>query len=144
MDTRSLWVGAAILMTIATRALADDPCSYKGTTYSHGSAACQAGTQYRCADGTWKSLGIACSEKPAEGAGCKFGGQSYSSGSVSCQSGTRYRCEDAVWQSLGVACAAGDAPKVAPVGRTCMYNNATVATNSRYPISSTTTTRKWV
>ena len=138
MVKRSLLIGAAALAFIATRAQADDFCSYKGTPYSHGSAACQAGTQYRCDDGEWKALGVACSEKLAEGAGCKFGGEAYSSGSVSCQSGTRYRCDDAVWKSLGVTCGAGDAPRIIPGARTCMYNNATVATNSTICKSGTT------
>ena len=118
---------------IAGPAFGDADCKYKGATYSHGSAVCQSGTQYRCNDGQWKGLGIACTENPPVGAkSCAFNGKSYSPGSASCQSGTQYRCDDGAWVSLAVACTGGGEPAVgmAPVGRTCMYNGATVATES--------------
>jgi len=110
-----------------------DDCNYRGQMYSHGAAACQAGSQFRCDDGQWKGLGIACAANaPAAAKGCAFHGNSFSPGSVSCQSGTRYQCDDGAWTSLAVACPnAGDAPApMAPIGRTCMYNGATVATES--------------
>jgi hypothetical protein len=118
---------------IAGPAFGDADCKHKGTTYSHGSAVCQSGTQYRCDDGQWKGLAIACPENPsAKGKSCAFDGKSYSPGSASCQSGTQYRCDDGAWLSLAVACTASGqvAERLAPVGRTCMYNEATVATES--------------
>ena len=118
---------------IAGPAFGNADCRYKGTTYSHGAAVCQSGTQYRCDDGQWNGLAIACTENPAvAGKACAFNGKSYSPGSASCQSGTQYRCDEGAWASLAIACTAGDAPAagMAPVGRTCMYNGATVATES--------------
>ena len=118
---------------IAGPVFGDDDCTYKGTTYSHGSAVCQSGSQYRCDDGQWKGLGIACAVNlPVAAKGCTFNGDAFSPGSASCQSGTQYRCDDGAWTSLAVACPkAGDAPaRMAPAGRTCMYNGATVATQS--------------
>jgi len=118
---------------IAGPVFGDDDCKYKGTTYSHGSAVCQSGTQYRCNDGQWKGLAIACTENPPLGAkSCAFNGKSYSPGSASCQSGTQYRCDDGAWVSLAVACTGGSEPAVgmAPVGRSCMYNGATVGAAS--------------
>jgi hypothetical protein len=35
-------------------------CSYAGQSYSAGAAICQAGTQYHCDAGAWRSLGLAC------------------------------------------------------------------------------------
>lgn len=63
---------------------------------------------------------------------CDLHGRSYSHGSASCQSDIEYRCDDGAWRSLKLACGGGlDAPaRVAPAGRTCMYNGATVATQS--------------
>jgi hypothetical protein len=110
-----------------------DDCNYRGTTYSNGAAVCQAGSQFRCDGGDWKGLGIACDADARDVAKvCAFDGNSFSTGAVSCQSGTRYQCDDGVWTSLAVACpSAGDAPAlVAPVKRSCMYNDATVATES--------------
>lgn len=101
--------------------------------YSHGSTACQSGTQYRCDDGQWKGWGAACAENlPVAGRGCDLDGNSYSTGSVSCQSGSQYRCDDGAWRNLAVACAGGGdgTLRIAPEGRTCMYNGATVATES--------------
>ena len=118
---------------IAGPVFGDVGCNYKGTTYSHGSAVCQSGSQYRCDDGEWTGLAIACAENPLVGAkSCAFNGNSYSLGAASCQSGTQYRCDDGAWRSLALACAGGSdgASRVAPAGRTCMYNGATVATQS--------------
>ncbi len=110
-----------------------DGCRYEGSMYSHGSTACQSGTQYRCDDGQWKGWGAACAENlPVAGRGCDLDGNSYSTGSVSCQSGSQYRCDDGAWRNLAVACAGGGdgTLRIAPEGRTCMYNGATVATES--------------
>jgi hypothetical protein len=38
-------------------------CTYNGQTYSHGSVVCQSGTEYRCNDGSWDSLGTSCGTK---------------------------------------------------------------------------------
>lgn len=87
----------------------DDGCKYKETTYSHGSTACQSGTQYQCDDGQWKGRGAACAESPpVAGKGCGLNGNSYSPGSASCQSGTQYRCDDGAWKNLVVACKSSD------------------------------------
>jgi hypothetical protein len=110
-----------------------DGCRYNDSTYSHGSTACQSGTQYRCDDGQWKGWGSACAENPlAAGKGCDLNGNAYSTGSASCQSGTQYRCDDGAWRNLAVACTGGGdgAARIASGGRTCMYNGATVATQS--------------
>jgi hypothetical protein len=121
-----------VLGCIAQRAMAGDHCFFKGTMYSDGAAACQSGTQYRCDDGDWKSLSVACKDGSLTvSRSCEFGGVSYSTGSASCQSGTQYRCEDGRWASLGITCPVADAPiRVVPSGRTCMFDGATVASNS--------------
>jgi len=106
---------------------------YKGATYSHGSAACQSGTQYRCDDGVWKGLSIACAEDPSVALkACEWKGASYYPGSASCQSNTQYRCEDGAWTGLGISCvlAPGVAANRVPAGSTCMFDGATVATAS--------------
>ena len=120
-------------LLIAGPAFGDIDCKYKGATYSHGSAVCQSGSQYRCNEGQWNGLAIACTDGVPVGAkSCAFNGSAYSPGSASCQSGTQYRCDDGAWTSLAVACTANGqvAARIAPAGRTCMYNGATVATES--------------
>src|SRR5262249_25857048 len=78
-----------------------DSCRFEGTTYSHGSTACQSGTQFRCDDGDWKTLGVACpAGNPST---CTYNGTAYSLGSSSCQSGTEYRCDGGKWTSLALA-----------------------------------------
>jgi hypothetical protein len=88
--------------------------------------------QYRCDNGEWVSLQVACGDSPVTlSKSCQFGGIAFSTGSASCQSGTQFRCEDGTWRALGVSCSAGDSPiRVVPSGRTCMFNDATVASNS--------------
>ena len=120
-------------LLIAGPAFGDTDCKYKGATYSYGSTVCQSGSQYRCDDGQWKGLSIACAEDPSVSLkACTLNGNSYYPGSASCQSNTQYRCDDGAWTSLGITCVG--APAVAanrvPAGRTCMYNGATVATES--------------
>lgn len=118
--------GAVTLLWVASSARADDSCQYGGTKYSEGAAICQSGTQFRCDDGHWKSLAIACTEQRAALRECDFGGQSYSAGSTSCQSGNQYRCEDGQWRSLGVVCAgtlSGDQPiNPGVTEHSCLYN----------------------
>jgi hypothetical protein len=118
----------------------DDGCKYKETAYSHASAVCQSGSQYRCDDGEWKGLGIACAENlAAAGKACDLNGSSYSPGSASCQSGTQYRCDGGVWKHLVVACKSGDIEaRMAPDARPCMYSGAPVATQSTICKSGTT------
>ena len=134
--TRNLvTIGAlAALACLAQPALADDDesCFFKGTMYSDGAAACQAGSQYRCDEGEWVSLKTACPDSPiATSRTCQFNGISFSTGSASCQTGTQFRCEDGVWRTLGTPCSVGDSPiRVVPGGRTCMFGDATVSSNS--------------
>jgi len=131
---------AVALVGITQRAMADDHCFYRGSMFSDGAAACQSGTQYRCDDGEWKSLGVACEAKSVQlSRTCEFGGISYSTGSASCQEGMQYRCEDGSWRRLGMSCGMGDSPiRVVPSGRTCMFDGATVANNSTICRSGTT------
>ena len=132
IDRNAILLALGTLL-IAGPAFGNGDCTYKGSTFSHGSAVCQSGTQYRCDDGRWSGLAIACTESlPVAVKGCAFNGNPYSPGSISCQSGTQYRCDDGTWMSLSVACTADGqlAARMAPVGRTCMYNGATVATES--------------
>ena len=141
-----LALGAAILVGCDSRPhpfgslFGDESCKYKDTTYSHASAVCRAGTQYRCDDGQWKGWGTACAENlPVAGKGCDLSGNSYSAGSASCQSGTQYRCDDGVWKNLVVACKSGDIEaRMAPDARPCMNSGATVATQSTICKSGTT------
>ncbi|HVO25019.1 MAG TPA: hypothetical protein VMW56_15460 [Candidatus Margulisiibacteriota bacterium] len=83
-------------------------CSYDGQGYSDGASLCQSGTQYRCARGTWRSLGSAC---VADGATlsrwlrtCQLGDATVASGSLVCRSGTTFRCADGEWLNVGTAC----------------------------------------
>jgi hypothetical protein len=109
-----------------------DDCFYKGTMFSDGAQACQAGTLFRCKSGDWKSQGTTCTEAPTPTAsnGCDLAGVSYPTGSASCQNGTQYRCEDGAWRSLATACPGDVAVRVVPGDKTCMYEGATVASNS--------------
>jgi hypothetical protein len=129
--TATLFALGAVLIT--GPASGDVDCTYKGTAYSQGSAVCQSGSQYRCDEGQWSALAVACAEGlPIAAKSCAFNGSSYSPGSGSCQSGTQYRCDDGAWTSLAIACTESGqiAARMAPVGRTCLYNEATVATGS--------------
>jgi hypothetical protein len=127
-----LLLGAALTVGTATIALAkNDSCNYQGTVYSHGAAVCQAGTQFRCDDGDWKSLAVACSSP--EGKACDFNGSTYESGSTSCQGGTQYRCDSGLWKNIGGLCSPDQiaAPRVInPGGRTCMLDGSTVSSKS--------------
>ena len=141
-----LAVGAVLLAGCDSRRrpfdslFGDDGCKYKETTYSHASAVCQSGSQYRCDDGQWKGLGIACADNPLVAPkSCGLDGSSYSPGSASCQSGTQDRCDDGVWKNLVVACKSGDIEaRMAPDARPCTYSGATVATQSTICKAGTT------
>lgn len=110
----------------------DDACKYKGTTYSHTSAVCQSGSQYRCDDGEWKGAGIACANRLLVSTkSCGLEGRAYSPGSASCQSGRQYRCDDGVWRNLVAACKHGDIEaRTAADARPCMHSGTTVPTRS--------------
>ena len=76
---------------------------------------------------------LAASTAGAADETCSYGGKSYSDGGQACQSGGVYRCDDGEWKATGTPCPAstGAAPVAAPRGtRTCMYQNATVASGS--------------
>ena len=124
-------LGAALLGFGVQRAAAADDCRYQGTRYSHGAASCQTGVQFRCDDGEWKAMGVACNENGGPSANCMFGGVTYPNGSASCQGGSQYRCESGTWASLGVGCPAADSPiRPLPQGRNCQFNDALVAHNA--------------
>lgn len=110
-----------------------DDCFYKGTMFSNGGQSCQSGALFRCKDGDWKSQGTACTEPtpaPTQAGGCELAGVAYATGAASCQNGTQYRCEDGGWRSLGTVCPGDVAVHVVPGAKTCMYEQATVASNS--------------
>jgi len=126
-------LSAALAVGFATAAYAGHrECQYKDATYSDGANSCQAGTQFRCDDGKWKSEDVACKDKDAP-KNCEFSGTSYSSGSASCQSGVQYRCDDGTWKNLAVACAPDvvAVPRVQPPPlKTCMMEGSTVSSSS--------------
>ena len=130
----TLITAAALIFVsgVVHRARADDNCFYKGSMFSAGSSACQAGQEHRCDDGKWKSTGLNCTNgAPAASKTCESKGISYSTGAASCQDGVQFRCEDGRWATLGKPCTVGDSPISAiPNGRTCMFDGATVASTS--------------
>ena len=70
MKAALLALGALL---IAGPAFGDADCRCKGATSSRGSAVCQSGSQYRCDDGQWSGLAIACTESLPVGAkSCAF------------------------------------------------------------------------
>lgn len=123
-------LGASLL---ALPAWADENCAYRGSTYSHGSAICQSGSQYRCNNSQWKVLGIVCAvDSPTAMAGCSYDGVEFSPGASTCQSGSQYRCDGGAWWSLAVGCnsAVQALPRPASSALTCLYNGATLADQS--------------
>lgn len=110
----------------------DDGCEYHDTTYSHASAVCQTGRQYRCNDGQWQELGVTCARDPLVTAkSCELNHRPYAPGSVTCQSGRQYRCDDGMWRNLVATCNNGDIEaRMAPDARPCRYSGATVGTQS--------------
>lgn len=133
MKVKAILVAGLVPAMLATAAFADTSCRYNGNSYSHGSSVCQSGTQYRCDDGEWNSLGVTC-KGDGGAANCDYNGTGFSAGSTSCQSGTQYRCTNGQWTSLSVACGAnppsagGDLAPNPP--RTCMLAGTTVASAS--------------
>src|SRR5262249_11323063 len=111
MQRRISWGLAAVLGGVllgfgVQQAVAEDNWLYKGTKCWEGSASCQAGVQFRCNDGEWKSVGVACSDNPVVAANCQFGGITYPNGTASCQGGNQYRCDSGAWTSLDAGCPA--------------------------------------
>jgi len=48
-------------------AAAGQRCSFGWQAYEEGAVSCQAGRQFRCADGAWQSMGTDCAdEDPAD------------------------------------------------------------------------------
>src|SRR5262245_22546423 len=145
---RTLTPAVAVLaaMTIAgfaprIAAAASDHCFYKGTMFSDGAQSCQQGSLFRCRDGDWKSQGSACTESespPTASRRCDLSGISYPTGAASCQNGSQYRCEDGAWRDLATACPGDVAIRVVPGDKTCMYESATVSSNSTICKSGTT------
>jgi len=133
MSKWTIGLAAGLALSFAPAAHARSTCSYQGTSYSEGATACQAGIQYRCDDGDWKSLSVPCPKDKVSAKDCDLNGNTFAMGSSSCQSGMKYRCDDGKWISLETACVAGDAPRVAPVvpippvGKTCMLDGSTVS-----------------
>jgi hypothetical protein len=39
-------------------------CVYSGVSFSDGAVSCQSGHQFRCSDGDWQALDLACSTPP--------------------------------------------------------------------------------
>lgn len=100
-------------------------CSYAGRGYSQGQSLCQAGTQYRCEGGTWRSLGVACNgDQP-----CDLDGMSYSDGAARCENGVSFICDDGRWKYANVACEL-DTATASRSSRTCVVGSATVAAGS--------------
>ena len=134
-------LGIGCVAGSAIRAAADDTCFYRGSMFSHGALSCQNETQFKCDDGEWEAMGVAC--RPAEVVAsrpCAFDGISYTTGSASCQAGTQFRCEDGTWRSLVTPCnvLSANTLKVPSSGDTCMYEDATVANGSTICKSKTT------
>ncbi|HWP65921.1 MAG TPA: hypothetical protein VNO26_08425 [Candidatus Limnocylindria bacterium] len=87
------------------------PCSYDGITYSTGSASCQGGTQYRCEDGTWRSIDRPCTVMGAntvkidpDGDTCLYEGAALATGSTICKTETTFFCNHGQWVNLGPVC----------------------------------------
>lgn len=115
MTLRVVIATGILVIGLAAAAAADD-CSYRDQAFSEGASVCQAGTQFRCDDGEWKSLGLPCAEPQGRRAGdapvaapagkrsCAIGGSTVSSASTVCRSGMTFLCNDGAWQNLGTAC----------------------------------------
>lgn len=121
-------------------AATDESCFHRGTIYSDGAASCQSGSQYRCSNGEWVSIGATCAQEVVTASrSCQFSDITFPTGAASCQAGTQYRCEDGSWRSLGISCSASESPiRLIPGGRTCMLEGSTVATSSTVCRSGTT------
>lgn len=84
-------------------------CAYEGQDFSDGGILCQSGTQHRCENGAWRSLGQACVVASADAGGrplrsCALGGATLANGSHICRDGQTMRCSDGTWVNAGKAC----------------------------------------
>jgi len=84
-------------------------CGEEGQIYAQGTLLCRFGTQYRCAAGTWRSLGMACAADGAASglaapASCAVGDATVASGSAICRGGTTFRCSAGEWVRTGTPC----------------------------------------
>jgi len=87
-------------------------CSFRDQTYTAGAAICQSGTQYRCDDSQWRSLGIACQVSTARDLNeptralrdCNVGDATVVNGSGICRDGSTVRCADGAWIDTRTAC----------------------------------------
>jgi hypothetical protein len=103
-------------------------CSYGGRGYAPGESLCQAGTQFRCEAGTWRSLGVAC-QGLYDDAPCDLDGMSYSAGAARCENGVRFVCDNGRWQYSNTPCGYNTA-STSRSSRTCVVGSATVAAGS--------------
>ncbi len=87
-------------------------CYFRDQTYTSGAAICQSGTQYRCDDSQWRSLGIACelsntrdlnapTRAPRD---CTVGDATVTNGAGICRDGSTVRCNDGAWVDTRTAC----------------------------------------
>ena len=99
-------------------------CSYNGETYGDGMTLCQTGTQYRCENGSWRSLGHGCGV--AADLSCVHDGMSYSDGAARCDNSVRFVCDNGRWQYVNRGCGhdvtAADSP-----AQSCVFGDATIA-----------------
>lgn len=83
---------------------------FGGISFFSGAASCQAGTQFRCEDGLWRSLALPCTlgDSPIKavpaGRTCMFDGVTVASSSTICRSGSTFLCNDGEWINLGTLC----------------------------------------
>jgi hypothetical protein len=87
-------------------------CYFRDQTYPAGAATCQSGTQYRCDDSQWRSVGIACQMSNARDfdaptralRDCNVGDATVANGSGICRDGSTLRCNDGAWIDTRTAC----------------------------------------
>lgn len=103
-------------------------CPYNQSDYYDGETVCKAGTQFRCDNGSWRSLSIAC---PAalSSLPCDAEGLSYADGATHCNGGTQFICERGQWRNLGTICVSGDGVTT-DSRRVCLVGGASVASGS--------------
>ena len=85
-------------------------CEFAGISFSTGAASCQTGTQFRCEDGSWRSLGAPCAvgDSPIKlvpsGRTCMFNDATVANNSTICRSGSTFLCSNGDWVNLGTLC----------------------------------------
>lgn len=96
--------------TLSPSAALTANCEFGGISFASGSATCLTGRQYRCENGRWSSLDLACPVGDAplpvvpHGDVCSYGGTTVASNSAICQSGTTFLCNNGQWVNLGTVC----------------------------------------